>query len=57
VSLPNTESDNNDDVGLTDIFYQRDREFIALPPPDPVAVGMGWKSVVQGVCIPVMSVV
>jgi dTDP-glucose pyrophosphorylase len=29
------------EVDLTDIFYHRHRETIALPPPDPEVVGQG----------------
>ena len=28
-------------VDLTDILYHRDRDIIALPPPDPVVAGLG----------------
>ncbi len=43
------------DAGLTDILYQRDREFIALARRDPEGPGMGWKSVEQAGDSPAMS--
>ncbi len=44
-------------IGLTDILYQRDREFIASSRPDPGVVGTDLMSAVRAGDSPVMSAV
>ena len=49
--------ENPADLGLMDFLYQRDREIIALAPPDLVLTGSGGTPVARAAGIPAMNAV